>query len=406
MNLLRNRTFLLLMIGESIAGAGLWIFIIGNLQFMQHIVPSDTVKGLILMAGLMAGVLLSPKAGTLIDRSDKKKILFASSVVRCASPLLMIPAIEHQSIFIMICALVIQQASNAFYLPAVQSSLPAILGPAELLRGNSVYLNVTTLSRIGGTALGGVLVASLALDQLYWFTFASNVFLAVATLWMTIPRQTEAKARSYQAMRFSEVFSLIKREPAVIIGLGNTYIITLLLGGFNLLVLKYSEIQHAPELMGWIYTVEGTSILIAGLVSKQLIGNRNLVTFSSMLLFVFALSQFLLSFAASRWFVLAGFALFGLTVAFFFPSVTTIFQKRLPGDTHGRFFAVKGMIERVLIQVSVVFTGACLDLIGLNGFMWVMCGATFFMGVFSLVYGKRHPVDVRQHQLSEHERSA
>ncbi|RNB91190.1 MFS transporter [Brevibacillus fluminis] len=403
MNLLRNRTFLLLMIGESIAGAGLWIFIIGNLQFMQHIVPSDTVKGLILMAGLMAGVLLSPKAGALIDRSDKKKILFTSSLLRCASPLLMIPAIDHQSIFIMICALVIQQASNAFYLPAVQSSLPAILGPSELLRGNSIYLNVTTISRIGGTALGGVLVASLALDQLYWFTFAANIFLAVATLWMTIPKQTETKARPKQAMRFSEVFSLIKREPAVIIGLCNTFIITLLLGGFNLLVLKYSEIQHSPEVMGWIYTVEGTSILIAGLISKQLIGNRNLVQFSSMLLFVFALSQFFLSFAESRLIVLVGFALFGVTVAFFFPSVTTIFQKRLPDDTHGRFFAFKGMLERVLIQVSVIMTGACLDLIGLNGFMWVMCGATFFMGVFSLVYGKRHPVDVRQHQLSNHE---
>ncbi|MFP3416094.1 hypothetical protein SB773_32135, partial [Bacillus sp. SIMBA_074] len=42
-----------------------------------------------------------------------------------------------------------------FYFPTVQASLPAILDKDELLKANSFYLNISTLSRIGGTALGG-----------------------------------------------------------------------------------------------------------------------------------------------------------------------------------------------------------------------------------------------------------
>ncbi|MGE5703436.1 MAG: MFS transporter [Clostridia bacterium] len=401
MDLVRNRTFLLLMLGEVIAGAGLWIFIIGNLQFMQHLVPSDTVKGLILMSGLFVGVLLSPKAGVIIDRSDKKKILFYSSVVRCFSPLLMIPAINMSSIWLMVLALIILQGSNAFYLPAVQSSLPAIVGQSGLLRANSVYLNIVTLSRIGGTAVGGILVTTIQLNHMYLFTLATNVFLAVVMLWIHIPKDAESKRRDNQEIRFTEIFALIKREPAIISGLLTTSIITVLLGGINLLILNFSEMQQSPELMGWIYTVEGSSILIAGLISKRLIGNQNLITLTSILLFVFALSEFSMSFADNRWAVLIGFAIFGATVAFYFPSVNTIFQRRLPPETQGRFFAFKGMIERVIIQLAVVFTGICLDLIGISLFMLLVSIVTVSMGIFTLVYAKKHPVDVRQNQPEE-----
>lgn len=118
----RNRTFLLLMTGEVIAGAGMWISIIANLQFMQHMIPSDTVKGLILMSGLIVSILLSPKAGVMIDRYDKGKIMLYASLVRCLSPICMLPAIYYGSLSWMVVSLVIMQVSAAFYFPTVQSS--------------------------------------------------------------------------------------------------------------------------------------------------------------------------------------------------------------------------------------------------------------------------------------------
>ncbi|USG67639.1 MFS transporter [Brevibacillus ruminantium] len=390
----RNRTFLLLMSGEVIAGAGMWISIIANLQFMQHLIPSDTVKALVLMSGLIVSILLSPKAGVMIDRHDKQRIMLWASLVRCLSPICMLPAIANGSLSWMIVSLIIMQASAAFYFPTVQSSLPAILTPAELLQANSVYLNISTLSRIGGTAVGGILVASMDLSSLYLFSLAAYLMLAFVTRFLRIPAVDVRKQK--EKVEFREVFTIIKKDHALSVALLNTGLITLFLGGFNLLVLNFSNIQGSPELMGWIYTVEGTSILLGGLLAKRWIGGRNLIAASTLLLFFFAISQYGMSFAESRLMVLSSFGLFGFTVAFFFPVTTTIFQRRLAENQQGRFFSFKSMLDRAFFLIALGTTGVGLDLLGVSGYMIGIGTLTLFMAALTMYYSKKHKLDVRE----------
>jgi MFS transporter, DHA3 family, macrolide efflux protein len=68
--------------------------------------------------------------------------------------------------------------------------------------------------------------------------------------------------------------------------------------------------------------------------------------------FIFAVAQLGMSFANNGVLVLMSYALFGITVAFFFPMVTTVFQNRLEQSIQGRFFSFKEMIDRVLFQIS------------------------------------------------------
>lgn len=392
----RNRSFVLLMVGEVVAGAGLWISIIANLQFMQQLVPSDFLKGLILMSGMLVGIFFAPKAGVMIDRYDKRTIMFVASMVRIISPLCMFPALMYDSIVWMIVSLVVMQLTAVFYFPAVQSAIPALLPPSELLKANSIYLNISTLSRIGGTAIGGVMVVIMDLSMLYLLSIIAYAILSAVTLLIRIPQTAKAASRQLEKIEFREIFAMIKQEPAVIVGLVNMGMVTLFLGGINLLILNFSELQGRPELMGYIYTVEGTSILVAGLLAKRLVGSRNLVSTSTRLIILFAVAQFGLSFADSMPIVLASFALFGATVAFFFPMTTTIFQKRLPEHTHGRFFSFRGMYERTIFLVAVATTGACLDLIGISWYMILVGALTLFSAIVTLLYGKRHALDVRQ----------
>ncbi|MBO8162312.1 MAG: MFS transporter [Brevibacillus sp.] len=394
--LLRNRAFLLLMTGEMIAGTGLWVGVIANLQFMQHLISSDFLKGLMLMIGLSAGVLLAPKAGIWIDRYDKRLILVLSSLVRCLAPICMFPALAYESIGWMVLSLIILQSASAVYLPTIQAAIPAVVQPGQLLEANGIYLNIATLSRIGGTAVGGIMVAAMDLWMLYITALIAFVLLIGLSLVNQIPGSDLATAQQPQNLRFSEVFSLIKNEPSVLVGMVNMGVLTLFLGGFNLLVLSYSEVQQDPGVMGWIYAVEGTSILFGGLLAKRWVGSRNLVLTSTLLLFVFALSHVGMSFAEQRYTVLASYGLFGLTVAFFFPMVTTIFQQQLPPDAHGRFFSFKGLLDRVMFQLALLITGACLDLFGISWYMLLLAALTALCGLYSLVFARKRSLDVRQ----------
>ncbi len=72
----RNKNVWIVLIGEFIAGLGLWLGILGNLEFMQKYVPSDFMKSVILFIGLLAGVLVGPMAGTVSLISMKRKKFF------------------------------------------------------------------------------------------------------------------------------------------------------------------------------------------------------------------------------------------------------------------------------------------------------------------------------------------
>jgi len=58
----KNRNVWIILIGEAIAGLGLWTGIIGNLEFMQKQIPSDFLKSVIMATGLLAGILAGPLA--------------------------------------------------------------------------------------------------------------------------------------------------------------------------------------------------------------------------------------------------------------------------------------------------------------------------------------------------------
>ncbi|MBW5448439.1 hypothetical protein GE107_20555 [Cohnella sp. CFH 77786] len=164
----------------------------------------------------------------------------------------------------------------------------------------------------------------------------------------------------------------------------------------NLLVLKFSEIQHKPELMGWIYSLEGTSILIAGLFAKRVIGVRNLVTSSTLFMFVFALAYAGMSFSESSVAVLGSYVVFGCAVAYFFPILTTLFQIKVPKESQGRFFSLRGMQDRIKFQFALLATGACLDWIGISSYLLALAVLTVLSGMATWLMAKRHAMDVRQ----------
>ncbi|NOU98864.1 MFS transporter [Paenibacillus planticolens] len=396
-SLLRNRTFIFMMIGEAIQGAGIWTSIIANLQFMQSHVPSDLGKSLILMCGLFLGVLISPQAGVWADRYDKKKILLISGFVRCLAPVCMFAALHYQSIAIMLLSVIIMQLAATVYMPTVQAALPSVVPASDLMRANSINFNVTTVARIGGTAVAGILVSVMNLYTVYALSLVFYIILVMLITQLKIPNATDSSgSKKQEKIRFSEMFPLIRQEPSILIALINSGIITLFLGGFNLLVLKFSQIQHKPELMGWIYSIEGTSILIVGLFAKRVIGMRNLVTSSTMFMLLFALSFAGMSFSESSYAVLGSFVLFGCAVAFFFPMISTLFQIKVPKEVQGRFFSFRGMVDRVMFQVALLATGACLDWFGISTFLLTLAVVTILSGILTLFFAKRKSVDVRQ----------
>ncbi|MEH7375868.1 MFS transporter [Neobacillus drentensis] len=386
----RNKNVWILLTGEFIAGLGLWLGIIGNLEFMQEKLPSDFLKSLLLAAGLLAGIAVGPYAGKLTDQASKKTVMLLAGFVRAISVVFMLIAIATGSIWWMVVFLVLLQISAAFYFPALQAALPLIVADKDLLQLNGVHMNVSTLSRIVGTAVAGILLVVLPLAMLYVGSLVAYTGIFILTFFLNIDESKDhqtAKKGPSEETSFKDVFPIIKGLPIVFMTLIMTLVPVLFLGGFNLVVINISELQDSSSIKGWIYTAEGISFMIGAFFIK-LISDRTspyIILFACS--FLIGGSQLLLYLADIPLLTIVAFALFGFSVGCFFPTAATIFQTKVPKDFHGRFFSFRNMLDRITYQIVLLISGFFLDLIGLQ-LMCVLFGGLSI--IMTTVFYSRH----------------
>jgi MFS transporter, DHA3 family, macrolide efflux protein len=379
----KNKNVWILLTGEFIAGLGLWLGIIGNLEFMQEKVPSDFVKSLILATGLLAGIFVGPLAGRLTDQVNKKKVMLISGFARMISVLFMLIAIGTGSVWWMIVFLVFLQVSAAFYFPALQAAIPLVVAEKDLLQLNGVHMNVATISRVLGTALAGALVVVMSLSMLYVLSLVAYLGLFLLTWFLTIDEKESVVSNARVGGKpagtsFKEVFPIIKGLPIVLMTLVLTLVPVLFLGGFNLIVINISELQDSSAIKGLIYTFEGIGFMLGAFIVKHISLKRSPYAILFFFSFVIGLAQLLLYFANSPVLTLSAFFIFGFAVGCFFPTAATIFQTRVPKEFHGRFFSFRNMLDRISFQVVLLMAGFLLDAVGLQ----IMC---VIFGVISLI---------------------
>lgn len=392
----RNRNVWIVLIGELVAGLGLWSGIIGNLEFMQEKVPSDFHKSLLLASGLLAGILVGPLAGRIIDQFNKKKVLILSGIGRLFSVLFMFVAIATGSIWWMLLFLISLQVSASFYFPALQATLPLIVKDEDLLQLNGWHMNVSTIARVAGTAIGGLALVYWPIQSLYIISMIAYAGILVFTFMLRIDESTNEKMLVSNGPRkdgFKEVFPMLKGNMPVMLTLFLTLIPVLFLGSFNLIVINISEIQDSSSIKGVIYAVEGVAFMIGTLAIKYLGKRYSTKSILFTFVFIIGLAEISMYFVANPYLTLVSFALFGFSIGCFYPTALTIFQKQVPKEYHGRFFSFRNMLDRISFQIVLLSTGAMLDLIGLPYMMIIF-------GVFSIGLTTIFLLQIQKRKLS------
>lgn len=372
------------MTGETLSNSAMWVGVLANLQFLQETVQSDFFKSLVLVTGPILGILVSPKAGVMIDRHAKKTVMMWSSLVQLVSASLQVAAMYLHSLPLMVFGLLVLNAANSFYLPTLNSVIPMVVPQSVLVRANAAFTNVVTVTRIAATGIAGILLTLLPLYGMYLLAvLLFAIMFGIRYMLVFQEEVRDGKRENGNQISFFEVFSLLRTIPALILLVVSGTLVFLFLGGFNLLILKFSEVQQDAALKGILYTVEGISILIGGTLTKRLFSGGDLLRRNVMLLSGVALALFCMHFAGSKWFVISGFALFGLTLGMWLPTNGAIPQIIVPATIRGRYFAFQGMWNRSIFQFALVLTGALLDLIGLPMYMLVL-SSVMLAGFLSL----------------------
>ncbi|MGN4127955.1 MFS transporter [Lysinibacillus sphaericus] len=388
----RNRNVWIILLGEFVVGLGLWAGIIGNLAFMQEVVPSDFHKSLIISIGVLAGFIVGPLAGRIIDQTKKKTVIQWASIGRIVSVLFMFAALYTNSVIWMIIFLITLQIAAAFYMPALQSIIPMVVNNKDLLTLNAWQMNARTVSRIVGTAAAGLMLSYFELKWLYIISLIVYIIMFFITNCLQLDETVNQSIKDKEQGGFKEVLPMLKEHPVVLMTLVLMLIPTLFLGSFNLVIMKISEIHESTTISGLLYTVEGIGFML-GAAGLRFISDRvKISTLLFSLAFVIGAMELMFLFADVAFLALLTFAVFGFSVGCFFPTTMVIFQNQVPKEYHGRFFSFRNMIDSVVFQVVLLSTGMMLDLIGLSGMGLVFGIISLSLTISFLLFSKKKNV--------------
>jgi MFS transporter, DHA3 family, macrolide efflux protein len=379
----KNRNFLILMLGVAISATGMWVGIIGNLEFLQQNIESSFLQALILLAGFIVGVFLAPWAGRVIDNNPKKNVLLISWTVRISAVLFMFVAISYNSVWWMLVYTFLMGISGAFINPTIQTLIPMVVKKDQLIAANGVNINIFTAARIVGTAIGALLLEFMTLSMLYVVMMIAFILTLLAMFLLKVEEvfteESKNKAKESLITSIKKLGPIIAEKPKVISGMLLIIPAFLFISGFNLMMIEISELQGDSGIKGIIYTVEGICVFIGTFLAKRFFNNTKSLLPLLFLSLLIALSQMSLYFAHMTIPSILSFAVFGIAAGALFPVVTTIFQTEIDSEYHGRFFSMKGMLENILFQVLMLLTGLFLDTIGFKLMVIIF-------GVISLLY--------------------
>lgn len=202
-----NRNFRNLLAGQFISELGNWFNFIAGLGLVRHVSDaSPTAAGLFFVARLIPFAIMSPIAGTFVDRFSRRQVMIATDLARGLVALAFLFVTNAEDLWIAYLATVLLHTFGAFFDGAKNAAAPNLTGKEGLLAGTALLFSTRFLLMAIGSALGGWAAAYLG----YKAAFIINALSFVAsayTVWL-IPEEATRDEETAERMA-----SKAKRSP-------------------------------------------------------------------------------------------------------------------------------------------------------------------------------------------------
>lgn len=176
-----SRAFVRLWIAGFVSEIGDWLLQVAMPIFVYQLTGSIGATATTFVVALLPSLALSPLAGVLADRWDRRKLMIAVSLLQAAAllPLLLVDGPDDLVLVNVVTAA--QAGLAALFEPAKNALLPTLVPEDRLAAANGLIGLNSNLARLIGASLGGIVLGYAGLPGVLLADAASFV-LAVLFL--------------------------------------------------------------------------------------------------------------------------------------------------------------------------------------------------------------------------------
>ncbi|MDE0633144.1 MAG: MFS transporter [Caldilineaceae bacterium] len=156
-DLLRNnRNFRFLWFGQIVSLLGDWFNLVASAALVGMLTQSGLAVGSLFVVRMLAPFLVSPIAGVVADRYNRKHVLIAADLIRAAVVLAFLLVRKPGDVWLLYTLTAVQMAMTGFFDPAHTAILPNISNKRELGAVNALSSATWSVMLALGAALGGL----------------------------------------------------------------------------------------------------------------------------------------------------------------------------------------------------------------------------------------------------------
>ena len=194
------RNYRLFFIGQGISLVGTWVRRTAMGWLVYTLTGSTAQLGLVMGLALLPLFILSPWAGSIADRADKRRMIIYTQVLATATStaiavLIFLHCIQVWHLMVLAT---LSGVAFAFEVPARQSFIVEMVGRGKLMNAIALNSGLVNLSRVLGPATAGLLMGGLGMGFCFVLDALSYVVVIVTLILLTLPKfEREAHTQSH-----------------------------------------------------------------------------------------------------------------------------------------------------------------------------------------------------------------
>lgn len=350
---------------------------------------SGIMMAISIICGFLPTFFISPFAGVLADRYNRKLLIILSdSMIALATLILAILFIMgYNAIWMLFVVSAIRALGAGIQTPTVGAFLPQLVPEDKLTKVNATNSSIQSLVMLVSPMLSGALLTMSTIEAVF---FIDVVTAATAVLILLLFLQVPVHAKALEKQKISyfgdmrEGFNYIKLHGFVKTIFVFCAIYFLLVAPLAFLTPLQVARSFGDDV--WRLTaIEVTfsiGMMTGGIIMASWGGFKNKVHTMALSNLVISVCTFALGIVPIFWLYLLLMGLTGLAMPLFNTPFTVLLQQKVEQNFLGRVFGVLGMISSSLMPMSMLVYGPIADLIKIE---CLLIGTGFFMFFLSFI---------------------
>jgi MFS family permease len=367
--LVSDRTFGPWFWGLLVSNSGNWLFNVTAAVVVFELSGSALQVGLVSIAQFLPLVLVSPFAGALSDRVDRRKLLLASVLVSTSAATglavlaLTVGVAAFGSAWPVIATAAGIGVGQAIAIPSLTALVPDLVADVDLESGVALTSLTFNLGRALGPATSGVLLATLGAEAAFAVNAVSFLALIAALLVIRVRQRAAAAPTTDRSVRAG--LRYVRADRVVLL-----LLVAVATTGFaadpmiTLAPPLAAEVGGGGTLVAVLVSAFGIAAAPASVVSGRLQRQLGSLTVGGLGMGSMALGLTTAALAPVPAVLVVGFASTGAGFVLALTGFTSVLQRRIPNELRGRIMALWSVAFLGNRPFAAAIDGAAADRVG------------------------------------------